>query len=130
MNTLENNEYWEMTQNEDARAIELHWKAATAAMSAEDFKQALEQLASHIAGTDATGTLVDLREFGFAPTLELDEWRREKIVPAYNAGGLKRFAYLLPPGVEDRPGGSGDSDAFATDWFDDAGEARSWLRDA
>src|SRR5947208_7741489 len=129
MSTLENTDYWQMTHNEDARAIELDWKPATSEMTSEDFKQALEHLASHIASTDATGTLVDLREFGFAPTLELDPWRRENIVPTYNAGGLKRFAYVLPTGVDSRPGGRGESDAFETDWFDDADEARAWLRD-
>jgi hypothetical protein len=73
--------------------------------------------------------LIDVRKFRFAATPELDTWRREEIIPVYNAAGLKRFAYLLPPGAEYRPGGSGDTDAFATDYFDDEESARAWLRD-
>jgi hypothetical protein len=99
-------------------------------MTAEDFKAALSQLATHIRAEHATGALVDVREFGFHTTAELGEWREENIIPAYNAAGLKRFAYLLPPGVDYRPAGGGDGAQFATDYFDDPAQARAWLAEA
>jgi hypothetical protein len=127
---LEDTQYWSMTHNRDANAIELNWKSTTSSMTGDDFKAALERLATHIREQAATGTLIDLRTFGFTSTPELDQWRREQIIPAYNAAGLKRFAYLLPPGADYRPGGSGDTDAFSTDYFDDSEQARAWLKDA
>jgi hypothetical protein len=127
---LEDDRYWMMSHNEDTSSIELDWKPSTADMTAGDFQRALEHLAKHIGEKRASGTLIDVRSFKFAPTAELDVWRREKIVPAYNAGGLRRFAYLLRAGADYRPGGGGDEDAFITDYFDDQERARAWLRDA
>jgi hypothetical protein len=127
---LEDTRYWSIIHNQDARAIELDWKDATREMGADDFKQALEHLAKHIREQSATGTLINLRTFHFSPTPELDAWRREEIIPAYNSGGLKRFAYLLPEGADYRPGGGGDTDEFLTDYFEDVEQARAWLRAA
>jgi hypothetical protein len=99
-------------------------------MDGEDFKVALEHLAKHIGEQAATGALIDVRTFGFRMTPELDRWRLENIIPAYNAGGLKRFAYLLPAGADYKPGGGGDAARFATDYFDDPERARAWLKEA
>ena len=128
--SLEDTQYWSMTHNPDANAVELNWKSTTSTMTGDDFKAALEHLATHLREQAATGTLIDLRTFGFASTPELDKWRRENIIPAYNAAGLKRFAYLLPQGADYRPGGSGDTDQFLTDYFDDLERARAWLKEA
>lgn len=127
---LDDTEYWAMTHNEQTRSIELGWRAKTAEMSAADFQRALERLAHQIREREATGALIDVRSFRFAMTPDLDRWRTENIVPAYNAAGLRRFAYLLPPGADYRPGGGGDSATFVTDYCDDAEQARAWLRDA
>jgi hypothetical protein len=127
---LEEDPFWTMTHNEDTSSIELEWKASTAEMSAGDFQRALQHLAEHIDRQRASGTLIDVRNFDFAMTPELDVWRQEQIIPAYNAGGLKRFAYLLPAGAQYRPGGGGDAATFTTDYFDDQERARAWLRDA
>jgi hypothetical protein len=127
---LEDTKYWSMTHNTETRSIELDWKDSTGAMGADDFKEALERLAAHIRDQSATGTLINLRSFHFAATPELDAWRRREIIPAYNAGGLKRFAYLLPEGADYRPGGGGEGDEFITDWFDDPHDARAWLKQA
>jgi hypothetical protein len=126
---LEDTQYWTMRHNAQTRSIELDWKDATDQMTAEDFKQALEHFAGHIGGQSATGALVDLRRFGFATTPELEPWRVKNIVPAYNAGGLKRFAYILPAGAEYRPGG-GEGAEFVTDYFEDVADARAWLGQA
>jgi hypothetical protein len=126
---LEDDVFWTMSHDEATSSIELGWKPSTADMSAADFRRALEHLAKHIDAQRASGTLVDVRSFKFAMTPELDAWRREQIIPAYNAGGLKRFAYLLPPGAEYRPGGGGDAALFTTNYFDDEERARAWLRD-
>jgi glucan phosphorylase len=127
---LEDAEYWSMTHNPDTRSIELDWKDTTSAMTDEDFKQALEHLAAHIRDRSATGTMIDVRTFAFRMTPELDRWRLENIIPAYNAGGLERFAYVLPPGMPYRPGDGGDAAEFTTDYFDDPEQARSWLKGA
>jgi hypothetical protein len=127
---LENHDYWSMTYHPDINTVELVWKDTSSEMAADDIKMALEQLAEHIREKAATGTLIDVRTFHFAPTPELDQWRREQIIPKYNSGGLKRFAYLLPPGASYRPGGAGDTDEFLTDWFDKLDAARAWLKHA
>lgn len=127
---LENHEFWSMSHDPKTNAIELDWKGTTSAMTEDDFKLALERLAKHIADQSATGTLVDVRTFDFRMTPELDTWRQEEIIPAYNAAGLKRFAFLLPAGLDYRPAGGGDGAKFVTDYFEDPEAARAWLKDA
>jgi hypothetical protein len=127
MNSLEDTTYWSMAYNPQTRSIELEWKPATSGMAADDFKRALERLAGYIRDQSAAGTLIDVRSFGFQVTPELNTWRLEQIIPAYNAGGLKRFAYVLPTGMPYRPGDGGDEAQFSTDYFDDPEHARSWL---
>jgi hypothetical protein len=128
--SLEDTQYWSMSHNADANSIELDWKDTTGEMVDEDFKRALARLADHIRDQSATGVLVDVRTFAFRMTPELDHWRVEEIIPAYNAGGLKRFAYVLPPGIPYRPGDGGASARFSTDYFDDPERARAWLKEA
>jgi hypothetical protein len=130
MNTLEDTKYWSMTHNPQTRSIELDWKRETSVMTTEDFKRALERLAGRIRDESATGTLIDVRSFGFRMTPELDSWRREQVIPAYNAGGLQRFAYVLPPRVAYRPGDGGATAEFTTEYFDDPDRARSWPAEA
>jgi hypothetical protein len=130
MKPLEDTKYWSMGYNPQIRSIELEWKGDTSVMTAGDFKLALERLAGHIRDQSATGTLIDVRSFGFQMTPELNTWRLEQIIPAYNAGGLKRFAYVLPPGMPYRPGDGGGDAQFSTDYFDDPDDARSWLAKA
>jgi hypothetical protein len=125
---LEDNEFWSMSIAERSRTVELEWKEATAAMSADDFKSALQHLAAHISEQGADATLVDVRRFRFRMTPELDGWRLEHIIPAYNEAGLARFAYLLPPGVPYRPSAGGDAARFETGYFERIDEARDWLR--
>jgi hypothetical protein len=127
MPELEDTDYWTTTHNQQTRSIELDWKPATAEMTSADFQVALERLAEHIGEQKATGTLIDVRTFKFALTPELDAWRKEKIIPAYNSGGLRRFAYLLPSGAEYRPGDGGEGADFQTEYFDDPAAARTWL---
>src|SRR5213592_3464556 len=90
---LEDDSYWVMGYVEATHSVDLDWKTESATMTGDDFKRALRHLADHLAERRATGTLVDVRQFGFRMTPELDEWRRATIVPAYNQAGLKRFAY-------------------------------------
>ena len=127
---LEDTRYWSMSHNADTRSIELGWKDATSAMSVDDFKEALHHFAGHIRDLAATGALVDVRRFGFHTTADLEPWRLQSIVPAYNAGGLKRFAYLLPVGTQYRPGDGGERAEFVTDYFEDLDAARAWLKQA
>lgn len=127
---LEDHEYWSMSHNPEANAIELDWKSNTSTMSEDDFKLALEHLAKHIGEQSATGTLVDVRTFGFTMTPQLGGWRDENIIPAYNTAGLKRFAYVLPQGMPYQPSGGGDDALFITDYFEDPEAARAWLKDA
>lgn len=124
---LEDDAYWSMSYVETTRSVELDWKSNSETMASDDFKRALHHLADHLTERHATGTLVDVRQFQFRMTADLDGWRAENIVPAYNRAGLKRFAYLLPRGSQARPGGGGQAASFETEYFDDPDVARGWL---
>jgi hypothetical protein len=124
---LEDGAYWSLSHVGETRSVELVWKASTESMSEDDFKQALSALASYLGERQATGVLVDVRAFGFRMTEEVHDWRLERIIPAYNQAGLRRFAYLLAAGSQLRPGGGGAGARFETEYFDEIGAARAWL---
>jgi len=79
--------------------LELEWLEASASMTDDDFKASMQRYAQ-LAGTHSTPyLLVDLMHFRHRPGKGMGAWRDEHIIPAYNTAGVKKFAFLCPPGA-------------------------------
>ncbi len=124
---LARNDYWTMDLDDSGTTVDLTWTAATAGMTADDFKEALATFAGLAEERDTPGLLVDVRQFGFQMTPDLGEWRVTDIVPRYNAAGVKRFAYVFPTGAETPPESQYPGEDFQTGYFTSTGDARAWL---
>ena len=78
------------------------------------------------------GPLVDMAEIEHTPSDDFEAWRQSQIIPRYNAAGVKKFAFLLPPGapttVENgtKPAVEGKAN-FPTGYFATREQALKWL---
>jgi hypothetical protein len=56
------------------------------------------------------------------------QWRDAHIIPRYGAAGVRKFAFLMPPGFPDAGKETMDGLAiFPTRWFVKREEAMAWL---
>lgn len=79
--------------------LELEWLEASASMTDDDFKRSMQRYAE-LAGEHSTPyLLVDVRNFRHSMGKGVGAWRDEHVIPAYNAAGVRKFAFLLPAGA-------------------------------
>jgi hypothetical protein len=114
--------------------LELQWFASTQQMTDDDFKSSLELYATAAEQLRPIACLlIDSREFlhTFGDPSVL-QWRDERIIPRYNAAGVRKFAFVMPAGtpgtVESGAAPSIDGPAsFPTAWFTSRERAEAWL---
>jgi hypothetical protein len=120
--------------HEDEGILELRWLATSAGMTDEDFRRSMERYAGHAKEHRTPFMIVDVREFKHSPGPDVAGWRDENIIPRYNAAGVKKFAFLLPPGVPGTvesgtppaPEPPGD---FPTGYFAGRDRIEAWFRE-
>jgi len=113
----------------DGRHIEIIWTDDTAQMSGEDFVPWLERFAGFVEDGRYHTVLVDARHFRMNPADLSMDWRDRQIIPRYNAGGLKKFAFVMPPGmpaIGSAPTAEGLAE-FPTGYFGELADAYEWL---
>ena len=121
-----------LRHDQDAGILELEWTEGSSAMTDDDFMAWLARYADAEESLRAPFLVIDVRRFAFSPCAHVGPWRDEAIVPRYNAAGVRKFAFLLPPGS---PGtvAVGNEPAleppgtFPTGYFDSAEAIRTWF---
>jgi len=113
----------------NTRIISIEWKESTAAMTDDDFKADLTLFAGHVEQRQAWGILVDVGRFRHTMGPGLQEWRVKTISSRYDAVGVRRFAFLFPPGAQIPPlmNQSSKGENFLTRAFTSQEEAVAWL---
>ena len=99
-------------------------------MSGEDFNAFLTIYAGHVENCGRGGGLIDAVQFAMDMSKMEMGWRDEHIIPRYNAAGLKKFAFVMPPGmpaIGAQPAPEGPAD-FPTAYFGSRADALSWVR--
>ena len=113
----------------DAGYVELRWYDTTEAMSAAEFQDWLAGFAGEVERRQRPGVLVDGTSFLMDPNNMDEPWRNEHIVPRYNAGGVRKFAFHMPdgmPAIGGSPEREGPAD-FLTAYFGHRQDALDWL---
>jgi hypothetical protein len=77
--------------------IEQIWSSATKSMSEQQFRDGVSRLAQFLEQEHIHNVLVDVTKMGHTPSADFEPWRQANIIPRYNAAGVKKFAFLLPP---------------------------------
>jgi hypothetical protein len=109
--------------------LELGWFDTTEAMSAQDFKEWLVTFAESVERSGRTRVLVDSTNFRMSPDRMDGPWRDAEIIPRYNAAGVVKFAFHMPPDMPligqqpalESPG------RFPTGYFGRRRDALEWL---
>lgn len=98
-------------------------------MDAASFNRWLGGFAHAVERAQWSGILVDAIHFGMRMDQMDADWRDEHIVPRYNAAGVKKFAFLMPPGMPaiGAPPAPDGPAAYPTAYFGTRRDARDWL---
>lgn len=115
--------------DERTRIIGIDWKDSTSSMTDEHFKKELMFFAGQVEEKKAHGILVQVAKFRHSPGPGLQSWRVQNISTRYSAAGVKRFAFLFPPGAQIPPmmAQSSVEEKFLTRAYDNLSEAETWL---
>jgi hypothetical protein len=119
--------------DEHASLISFVWTEKSAAMTVDDYKNAIREYARLVVEHRVRRGLVDLQKFRFRVEEPdaLASWWADEIVPLYNQAGLERFAFVLPEGEQappdETPAKAEKGEKFLTKRFDTKKAAIAWL---
>jgi hypothetical protein len=122
----------EILDRETEDLVEFRWFDSTAEMSADEFKDSLANFAACVEKCGRHHVLVDNTSFRMSPSKMDGPWRDANIIPRYNAAGVTRFAFQMPPGmpmIGSPPAQEGPA-RFPTAYFGRRQEALDWLAKA
>jgi hypothetical protein len=128
--TLNEDSLGKITYDEEISLLMLEWQEATKDMIAPHFQGILYLLAGYALQKKSKTIFIDARKFLFRPSDELiGPWRTKNISPIYNEAGVKKFAFLFPPGSPIPPtnGQNMPDEKFPTGFFSTESELRKWL---
>src|SRR5437667_9066676 len=129
-NTLNEDSLGKITYDDENSLLALEWLEATKDMIAPHFQGILYLLAGYALQMKSKTIFVDSRKFLFHPSSELvGPWRTKNISPLYNEAGVKKFAFLYPPGSPIPPtnGQNMPDEKFPTGFFTSESKLRRWL---
>lgn len=129
---LSRDEYGLIKHHPEEGILELEWLEASANMSDDDFMRSMQRYAELAREHSTPYLLVDVTKFRHSIGDSVGVWREEHIIPAYNAAGVEKFAFLLPPGA---PGTVEQGNApaleppgeFPTGYFTERRSILSWF---
>jgi hypothetical protein len=113
----------------DAGYLEIRWYDTTEDMSAAQFQDWLADFAAAVERRQRAGILVDGTRFLMDPANMSMEWRDQHIIPHYEAGGVRKFAFHMPegmPAIGAAPEREGPA-TFPTAYFGRRQDALDWL---
>jgi hypothetical protein len=129
---LYRNDFGTIIHHPEQGILELEWLEGSASMTDDDFMRSMERYAAFAEEHRTPNMLVDVTKFRHSPGDHVAPWRDEHIIPRYNAAGVTKFAFLVPPGgpgtveagsqPEREPPGS-----FPTGYFEDRQHIFDWF---
>lgn len=110
------------------------WKSTSENMQDEDFKEELlKTIKEDNEDEKYSSMVVDLRDFKFVITPEIQEWSDKNIFPLFREVGLNRVAFVVSSdlfsqiSVEQMLEEENAQKIFAKQYFDDMLKAENWL---
>jgi hypothetical protein len=123
--------YYTFVYDEGRRLLRFDWTPATEKMQVHDYLEAIHNYAGFALDVPTKNLLVDLREFRFQPPASLGNWRDEVVSPRYVKAGVRKLAYIAPPGLLERMKSAPDEykhkRGFEEGYFGSEAEALAWL---
>jgi hypothetical protein len=132
METLNEDSLGKITYDDESSQLNLEWLEATNDMIGAHFQGILYLLAGYALQKKSKRIFIDARKFLFQPSNELvGPWRTKNISPLYNEAGVRKFAFLYPPGspIPSTNEQIMPDEKFPTAFFTSESELRKWLSD-
>jgi hypothetical protein len=108
--------------------LELRWLPTTSTMNDGGFMATLCLFVWEAEKARPHGLLIDAVEFQHQFGPGVMQWRDAHIIPRYGAAGVRKFAFVMPPGFPDSGREAVEGPAvFPTKWFLDRQQALAWL---
>ncbi len=129
---LERDELGTVNLDPDTGVLELRWTEATAQMTDEQFKAAMERFVGYAQEHAQSNVVIAVTRFAHHPGPEVGTWREEHIVPRYNVARVRKFAFLVPEGAPSTveagsaPEPEGTA-SFPTGYFDSRDDILAWF---
>jgi hypothetical protein len=127
---LSRDEFSTYFRDDQRSLIEQRWSSAP--MSEQQFRERIAMLAQFLERAHVQNVLVDMSKIEHTPSEDFNPWRQAHIIPRYNAAGVKKFAFILPPGAPDTvengttPAVEGAA-KFPTGYFASRDQALKWF---
>lgn len=124
--------FGDMLDRQTTGIIEIRWFDSTSQMAGGEFQGWLERFVAALEQRSRRFALVDTTAFRMAPAQMDAEWRASHIIPRYNAAGVERFAFHMPPGMPaiGQPARAEGPAIFPTAYFGSRDDALGWLGDS
>jgi len=125
---LAENEWGVIFDHQDL--LELRWLPSTSSMTDGGFLATLCLFATEAEKAQRPAVFINALEFHHHTFgAGVMEWRDAHILPRYGAGGIRRFAFLVPEGSPRAGAEEFEGTAvFPTKWFVDRQAMLVWLR--
>ncbi|MEO0897211.1 MAG: STAS/SEC14 domain-containing protein [Bacteroidota bacterium] len=128
METLYTHPLYEFQHLQAENVLKLDWETKTATMTDQEFMDALSNFAGYAFECGAPGLLLDVRDFRYLLSEQLNAWRDTHIVSRYMKAGCKKMAYLTSTATLARIEKKEVAmDGFTYAYFDTEEEAIAWL---
>jgi hypothetical protein len=133
-NELDRDQYGVIRHHPEEGMLELEWLDASENMTDEDFKRSMLRFAALAAEQSTPHMLVDVTRFRFTPGAGVPAWRDEHVIPAYDAAGVEKFAFLVPAGApgtveQGTPPAKEPPGQFPTGYFTERARIVGWFRE-
>lgn len=122
-------DYGEVIDRPAPGILEIRWYDTTSELDAAGFQQWLTRFADSVENAGRTAILTDSTAFRMDLAHMSGDWRDTNIIPRYNAAGITRFAFIMPPGmpaIGAEPAHEGPAE-YLTAYFDYRRVALGWL---
>ena len=123
MEPLFSDKYISISESEGI--LELCFKKETENLTDDDFKRSALKWIEVVKSKKSNQLLVDMRNFNYALSPTMIDWRNKNIVAGYNEVGVEKFAFVSnkPTVKQDDPSNTFISRDFSTKQL-----AETWLR--
>ena len=121
--------FGEVIDRPDLDLIEIRWYDTTTDLDGPGFDRWLSGFASAVEEAGRPNILTDSTAFRMDMARMNMDFRENNIIPRYNAAGIRKFAFHLPPGappIGSEPTTEGPAN-YLTAYFGSRADALRWL---
>lgn len=126
--------FWRMTYYPDKTLMRYTWYSSTNEMTEAEYKEEMRKNAEISSSVEVKSGLIDLRNFLYSISADVQSWTDREIFPKLSETGYKKLAFLVSKdlfaqvSVEQMLDEEVAAANFQTRYFESEEEAQEWLQ--